>query len=223
MGEKQIWNDQSRDALRKRLRSAILGELRLAKRGHEEILDGCREVCIQDEAPNGEWENFLQFAAEELERAETQLASEKAAWPKETDCDRLDRVEAALRERGILLWQVSPCCDTCSSSEVTERIEVIESRHPGFGERIRGYSFFIDQNMPERLAENCELTVFLAYGSFSADGAEVPAADYEKASLGIAREICECLRHEGFEPDWDGDFARKIGVSLIWQRRAKLE
>jgi hypothetical protein len=32
-----------------------------------------------------------------------------------------------------------------------------------------------------------------------------------------------CLRDEGFEVNWDGDFARKIGVSLNWQRHTMLE
>jgi hypothetical protein len=46
---------------------------------------------------------------------------------------------------------------------------------------------------------------------------------YKKNALAIAREVCECLRDEGFEVNWDGDFARKIGVSLNWQRRTMLE
>lgn len=108
MGDEPIWNDESRDGLRETLRQVILGELRLAKRGHEEILETCREAYIQDECPESEMDTFLHFAAEELDRAATQLAAEEATWPDETDCDRLDRVEVALRERGILLWQAPP-------------------------------------------------------------------------------------------------------------------
>jgi hypothetical protein len=140
-----------------------------------------------------------------------------------TDCDRLDRVEDALRDQEILLWQVSPCCDTCTGAELPDRIDVINGRFPGFHDRVRGYAFFIDQNMPEMLAKSTELSVYLAYGWFSPDGSEVAPEVYQKHALGIAREVCEALRDEGFEANWDGDFARKIGVSLNWQRRTKLE
>ena len=168
-------------------------------------------------------ETFIQFAAHELERAATWLASEQATWPDETDCDRLDRVEVALRERGILLWQVSPCCDTCTGAELPDRIEAINRRYPGFRDRVGGYAFFIDQNMPHMLAENTHVSVYLAYGWFSSDDSEVAHDIYERNALGIAREVCECLRNEGFEANWNGDFARKIGVSLNWQRRTILD
>ena len=223
MSSEKIWNDESREELRERIREVILGEVRLARRGPEDILETCREVYIQDTCPKREWDAFVQFAAKEIKRAATQIASEEATWPEETDCDRLDRVEGALRERGILLWQVSPCCDTCTGGELPDRIDVINLRYPGFRERLRGYSFFIDQNMPETLADDTDLSVYLAYGWFSPDDSEVAPEIYEKHALGIAREVCKCLRGEGFEPDWDGDLAHKIGVSLNWQRRTLLE
>jgi hypothetical protein len=223
MSNEQVWNDESRNELRETLRKVILGELRLTKRGHEAILDACREVYLRDTCPEGEWDRFVQFAADELKRAASRISSERATWPEETDCDRLDRVEIALREQGVLLWQVSPCCDTCTVSELRDRIDVIDRRSRGFRKRLRGYSFFIDQNMPERLADSTDLSVYLGYGWLSPDGSKVPPEVYRKNALGIAREVCECLRNEGFEPNWDGDFERKIGVSLSWQRRTMLE
>jgi hypothetical protein len=223
MGNEQAWSDESQENLRETLRCLILGELRLARRNHEEILDTCREVYIQDECPEREWDMWIEFVTDELNRAATLLASEKATWPEVTDCDRLDRVEVALRERGILLWQVSPCCDSCTWGELAARIDVINRRHPGFRDRIRGYAFFIDQNMPEGLSDSTELTVYIGYGWFSPDNKEVAPESYVKNALVIAREVCECLRDEGFEANWDGSFARKIGVSLSWQRRTMLD
>jgi hypothetical protein len=216
------WNDSTRDDLRETLRSDILGELRLSRRGREQILEACREH-VWDECPESEWDEFLQFAADELQRAAALLAAEKTTWPLETDCDRLDRVEAALRERGILLWQVSPCCDTCTRSELADRIAVIDERYPGFRDRVRGYAFFIDQNMPEMLSEGASLSLYLGYGWISQVAAEVSDDLYQKNALGIAREVCQALRDEGFEPDWDGNLARKIGVSVDWRRRTMLE
>ncbi len=217
------WNDQSRDELRDSLRSAIQGQLRLKKYEPSSILEHCRDVYLEDECPAEEWDAFLQFASEEIERASRKLAAEMAAWPDETDCDRLDRVELALRERGILLWQVSPCCDTCTRAEIPDRIDVINRRCPGFRDRVRGYAFFIDQNMPEALADGSNIYVYLGYGWFSPEDQEVAPQEYETNALGIAREVCDCLRSEGFKVDWNGDFSRKIGVSLNWRRRTMLE
>ena len=223
MSHEQPWNDEARESLREALRSAIIGELRLANRPRGQIIEWCREVYLRNECPESESEVFLQFAADELDRSAAALAAEKVGWPEETDCDRLDRVEEALRNRGILLWQASPCCDTCTRSEIPERINAIEDRYPGFRDRVRGDAFFIEQNMPEKLADDTEITVYLAYGWFSPDGKDVAHEIYVKHALGIAHEVCKCLRDEGFEVDWGGDFSRKIGLSLNWQRRTTLE
>src|SRR5689334_22117875 len=125
MRSEQDWNEELRHQLRETLRSAVLGQLRLAKRGHADILEFCREVYIKDECPDSETPAFVRFLADELDRLAGLLSAEKANWPDETDCDRLDRVEGALRERGILLWQVSPCCDTCTGGELPQRIDVV--------------------------------------------------------------------------------------------------
>ncbi|HZN34383.1 MAG TPA: hypothetical protein VFB80_11210 [Pirellulaceae bacterium] len=223
MSKEEVWDDKSREELRDTLRRVILSELRLARRDKEEILEACCEAYIQDLSPEDEWDTFIHFATDELKRAAILLATEKAAWPAVTDCDRLDRVEVALRERGILLWQVSPCCDTCTGAELGDRVNVISRRYPGFRDCVRGYAFFIDQNMPDMLADSTRLSVYLAYGWFSADDSQMSPDAYAKNALGIAREVCECLRNEGFEVDWDVDVARKIGVSLSWQRRTMLE
>ncbi len=222
MTENQTWNDSTRESLREALRTLIMGEVRLANSERKDILQICRDVHIEDECPENEWDTFIRFAADELEQAYAKLSAEQESWPRETDCDRLDRVEADLRDRGILLWQVSPCCDTCTGGELPERIDEIDQRHPGFRERVRGYAFFIDQNMAEMLADSTQLSVYLAYGWFSPDDSDVDPDLYETNALGVAREICNCLREHGFEPDWDGDFSKKIGVSLNWQRRTML-
>ena len=223
MSEATTWNDTSRNDLRETLRNLVLGEVRLGNSSHDDIVEICRDVYIVDECPENEWETFIQFASAELKKAEATHSKEQAGWPAETDCDRLDRVESELRDRGILLWQVSPCCDTCTGGELPDRIDVVESRHPGFRDRVRGYAFFIDQNMADMLSENTEISVYLAYGWFSTDDSSVEPDVYEKNALGIAREVCDCLREQGFVIDWDGSFSKKIGVSLNWQRRTMLK
>ena len=51
---KPPWNDDAREDLRTTLRNAVLGELRLAKRDHQEILTGCREIYLEDDCPESE-------------------------------------------------------------------------------------------------------------------------------------------------------------------------
>lgn len=223
MNQQPAWNDEARENLRATLRSRILGELRLAKNSHEDILQTCREVYIEDDCPEDEQATFIQFADDEFQRVKNQLDTEKLAWPAETDCDRLDRVEAALRDRGIILWQVSPCCDTCTRGEMPDRVAVISDHNPGFPDRFRGYAFFIDQNMPEMLGDSTELSVYLGYGWASFEQSDISDETYEKNALGIAREVCECLRNEGLKVDWNGELSQKIGLSLNWQRRDMLK
>jgi hypothetical protein len=222
MSETPDWNDASRDELRAVIQTQVLGEVRLAKLARDDILQNCCEACIEDECPAEERSLFSRFASEQLDDAIARLASEQEGWPAETDCDRLDRVEADLRDRGILLWQVSPCCDTCSGAELPNRIDAVERRHAGFRERVRGYAFFIDQNMADALVESTRLSIYLAYGWFSRDNSEVTPEAYEVHALGIAQEVCDCLREQGFLSDWDGSFAKKIGLRLNWQRRTLL-
>ena len=221
MSNEQVWDDNAREDLREQLRSSIRGELRLAKRDHEEILQNCGEVYIED-APESEKGEFNQFSAAELERAAAQLEAERHSWPEETECDRLDRVERALQEQGVMLWQASPCCDNCTRSEFGERMAVIEARDPSFRNRVRGYAFFIDQNLPESLADDSNLSIYLGYGWLSKEDGEVADEVYQKNALAIGHEVCKCLRDEEFEVNWDGNLSHKIGLSLNWQRRELL-
>jgi hypothetical protein len=77
--------------------------------------------------------------------------------------------------------------------------------------------------VPEALATSADITVFLGYGWCSLDGSKVAPEIYKERALGIAREICECLRNERFEANWNGELSRKIGVSLTWRRRTLLK
>ncbi len=197
----EIWDDKSRDELRERLSSAILGELRLARFDPQGVLEHSRDVWMQDVCPLDEWDEFLQFTKEQVDRLAAEVSAEMFSWPEETDCDRLDRVERVLRERDILLWQASPCCNSCTGAELPDRIDLIDQRCPGFRDRVRGYSFFIDQNLPEHLAESRNLSDYLTYGWFAPDDTQPDPEVYQREALIIAHEVAECLRSEGFEVD----------------------
>lgn len=222
MSDKPTWNDEMRQYVRNYIRTKVRGEVRLAKSDHDDILQACQDACEGEECPEAEQPELMKFAKEELAQARSMLSAEQASWPAETDCDRMDRVEAALRDKGIVFWQASPCCDTCTTSELADRVVEVDERHPGFRDRLRGYAFFIDQTLPESLAESSKVSVYLAYGWVQPDADEVESDIDRRNALGIADEICGCLRHEGFEPEWEGDFSKEIGVTLNWQRRTML-
>lgn len=222
MSDDQAWNDEAQNDLREALRWVVRGEIRLNRQGRKEVVDMCRDVYIIDDCPEPDQKIFVDFAADEYDRAYEQFQLDQSDWPEKTDCDRLDNVEKTLRNNGILLWQVSPCCDTCTGAELSDRIELIDRQNPGFRERVRGYAFFIDQTLPESLSEGTQLSIYLAYGWLSTDKAEIDPSEDRKRALGIAQEVCECLRNEGLQVDWDGDYSRKIGVSLNWLRRDML-
>lgn len=218
----QSWNDETRSDLRAILHEHILGHVRLAKFDRDVIFEICQDI-IEDECPEEEVNAFYEYATHEYEQAVIAHKAEQRTWPMETDSDRLDQVEQVLQQRGILLWQASTCCNTCSEGELPDRIDEVEQRHAGFIDLVRGYAFFIDQNMPEMLAEDTHLTVYLAYGWFPPDDSRVASDVYRNNALGIAKEICDCLEEHGFELYWDGDFSKKIGISLNWQRRTMLQ
>ena len=150
----RVWDESSRKDLQDWIRNDIRGEVRLRSRDNDDILEKCFEAYIQDECPEEEWEIFQQIAKVELQKALEEYERDQETWPEETDCDRLDQVEKELRDKGILLWQVSPCCNSCSASELPDRIDEIDERFPGFRGVVRGYAFFHDQSMPDELADS---------------------------------------------------------------------
>jgi hypothetical protein len=221
--EPEEWNEEKRTELRSNLSMAILGQLRMAKLGHGDIVEYCNDVYLEDGCPEAEIASFTKFVQDNLAEHAKLLAIEQASWPSVTDCDRMDKVEANLRHQGILFWQASVCCDSCTMGEMPDRLNLIDDRFPGFYDRARGYAFFIDQTIPESLASSTNLSVYLGYGWLNPDDEKTDEDIYRQHALAIAHEVCNALRAEGFEVDWNGDFARKIGVTLNWQRRTLLE
>lgn len=215
----ESWNDEARDELRESLRAAVHGEIRLNRAEPATILQNCSEAYIEDQAPEAEWNDLRDFVSRQIRELGARFIQEQASWPAETDCDRMDQAEAELRHRGILLWQVAPCCDTCSNAELPDRIDVVEQRHPGLRQKLRGYAFFIDQHLPEMLAKSTTVSLYLAYGWIPPEGSDVADEEYAAQAVAIGQEIRTCLEQHDFEVEWNGELSRKIGLTLNWQRR----
>lgn len=219
ISQEETWDEAARESLKDEIRNRILGEVRFNRYDQDSILDFCQTVHIEDQAPENEQEEFSRFAQDELKKVMLVHAEEQQFWSSETDCERLDRVENDLRNKGILLWQASPCCDTCSNAELPARLEVVEERHPGFRPTLRGYAFYNDQSLPEMLAETTTVEIYLAYGWVSPERQEVEQTEYSVRALGIANEIVDSLKDHGFGVKWNGELSQKVGITLNWQRR----
>ena len=219
MAEPDEWNDASREEFRERVRRTIRGELRLSRYAREELIETCVVESIEEEAPEGEAEELQAFAEAYLWEAAAELDAEREGWPETTDVDRLDRAEAMLQEKGILFWQVSPCCDNCTLAELGERIGEVEEDDPDFPDRVRGYAFYIDQSLPDSLADGSRIELCIGYGWLAAGEIEVPEEEQGPLCLGIGREVFDALKQVGFEPEWDGNLDKKIQVAVDWKCR----
>lgn len=140
--------------------------------------------------------------------AAAMLAKKRAAeagWPPSTDCDRLDRAFARLREQGI-------CALHCAGDTQDEGFEAVSDALEEEGvpqDRYHGYCFYYSQDIDHALDEE---GLLLAYGDIDRND--------QKACIAVGQTICEALRHEGLKVDWNGSTKRRIAVpQLRWQRR----
>ena len=136
------------------------------------------------------------------------LAKKRAAeagWAQTTDCDKLDRVFARLQAQGICALQYAGNTADDGYEAVSDAINA-----EGVPEdRYMGYCFFHSQDIDQALEGK---GLLLAFGYLDSDDA--------KDAIPVGRTICEALRQEGFETDWNGSPKRRIGVpKLRWQRR----
>lgn len=165
---------------------------------------GDLDALIEQRAADGDGfdvDRVKAFAATTLAK---KLAAE-AQWPHTTDCDKLDRVFSHLQAQRI-------CALQCAGSTLDDGYEAVSDAINAEGvpeDRYMGYCFFHSQDIDRALAGE---GLQMAFGYLDSDDA--------KDAIPVGRTICEALRQEGFETDWNGSPKRRIGVpSLRWQRR----
>ncbi len=128
-------------------------------------------------------------------------AAAERSWPKETDCDRLDRVFEKLDAAGICALQNAGYTMSDGYSEVAE---AIASR----GRNYTGYVFFHGQDV-ERAVDGHG--IMLAFGDVSDDTAK---------SIAVGRAIIAALAAASFETQWDGTADDRINIGRFdWKRR----
>jgi hypothetical protein len=143
----------------------------------------------------------------EVEKEVARKWAEEATWPATTDCDRLDRVFAALEAQGIIVEQDAGLTKSDGIEDVTEAYEDTGGEESG----IVGYCFYHGQDL-DRVMKNGDL--WLAFGDFLGG---------EERGVEIGRRIRRTLEDVGFTVKWSGSVRERILVRGIrWQRRSGL-
>lgn len=159
-----------------------------------EIVEAVFDV-IEPEDARRLAEDLPEIVRAHVRRAEVRLAEEATAWPETTDCDRLERAFATLRQRGVLLLEDCGLTMSELSYEAGARAE------DGFV----GWVGFHGQDT-ERAVDGGGL--HLAFESAEGDTA------------GFGAQVVDALRDAGLSVEWDGSADRRILVTpLRWQRR----
>ena len=210
------WTPEDEATWQSTFERQVRGEVRLGHQDDEDLLSGIGDwIDDEDEIPDPAKDGLKAHVRSRLAAERAILASETAEWPKTTDCDRLDAAIASLQDDGIVLWAVSPCCNTCTMAEFPDYVEFLAKEDAGLETRLRGYAYFIEQNMADSLAEGTDIHVYLGYGSTRGEEGDA----YPSAALAIGREVVAALDAAGLTTDWPEDLGKKIQLSLDWKRR----
>ena len=185
--------DELKEEITDQVRSMIAGGFYDDEEIQENIMD-----LFYDEVLDEAW------LKEEISRQYTARLKEQAAWPQETDFDRLARVFDQLNSSGIIALHNAGYTRQDGESDCGH----IYSELKAEGISTRGFCFYHAQDL-ERVIEGDEL--YLAFGSFEADSAAVAA---------IGEEIIKALAAHGFENKWDHTADTRIAVPDIkWLKR----
>ena len=182
--------------------------------------DTLKEITAQVRSGFEERERIVEIFCEEmyepgeLDQDEVEAAvdaaiatheSEKASWPRVTDCDRLDSVFEALNRRGIVALQNAGYTQSDGYDDCGQAYEERTDK-----ERVIGYCFYHGQDLERAVAGQ---GLCLAFGP-------IDPKDEETKGPEVGRIITEELHQAGFQTDWDGTFKTRILVpKLDWKRR----
>ena len=142
--------------------------------------------------------------------AARELAKKRTAeqgWPQTTDVDKLERAFVRLHEQGI-------CALHCAGDTQEQGIDavadvIMDDDTPQ--DKYHGYCFYYSQDLDHSLDNQ---GLLLAHGHVDQNEAT------QKQHVAVAQAICDALRQEGLEVDWNGSTERRINLpSFQWQRR----
>ncbi len=172
---------------------------------------GSHSVDELDEQIDGDAEDGDGFDVERVKAFAVEMLTKKraaeAAWPPETDCDRLDRTFDRLRAQGICALHFPESGYTLQHGHAAVADEIHAEGVPE--DRYVGFCFYHAQDIDRALEDE---GLMVAFGSAVSDEDE----DYVQ----IGRMVCEAFQREGLQTEWDGTANSRIRVpGLRWQRR----
>ncbi len=143
----------------------------------------------------------------EVEKEFVRKRTDEETWPATTDCDRLDRVFAALEAQGIIVEQDAGLTKSDGLEIVTETYE--DAKTDGEEAGIVGYCYYHGQDL-DRVMEGGNLC--LAFGDFHGD---------DERGVDIGHRIWRAVQDAGFIAEWNRSIGQRILVKGIrWQRRS---
>lgn len=164
--------------------------------------DGVHEVI--DDILEEDADEAMLRAAVDAEFAKK--AAAEAAWPAETDCDRLDQAFDAMNASSIIALQNAGYTMSDGLDDVSEVL------HERDRQDVKGYCFYHGQDL-ERAVAGDGLT--LAFGDLKAEPAQ-------KAAVG--KMVKEIIESKGFVVDWDGDPESRLNIpNFDWKRRQECQ
>jgi hypothetical protein len=131
---------------------------------------------------------------------------EEQTWPAVTDCDRLDRVFAALEAQGMIALQMAGFTQSDGLEEVEDTYN--DNREDGEAPEYTGHCFFTTQDQKGALERS---GMYIGFGHLSGDDAR---------GVAVGHRLRAALEAEGFSVEWDGTIQSRILVQgFRWQRR----
>jgi hypothetical protein len=172
------------------VRAAFLGKRRL-------LALVCRDMYAPGEVDKAQVKALIAATLREV-------IAEQASWPEVTDCDRLDRVFAALRKRHLIALQNAGCMHTEGYDEV------LVARHRRRASHTAGYCYY---TLQDAIDAQRGRGLRLSFGPLDPHEEEARGAE-------VGRAVVAALAAQGFETSWNGTFAERIHVPrLAWRRR----
>lgn len=164
------------------------------------------DAQIDGDAEDGDGfdvERVKAFAAESLSKKR----AAEAEWPRDTDCDRLDKAFERLRAQGICALHFPESGYTMQHGHAAVADEINAEDVPE--DRYVGFCFYHAQDIDRALDEE---GLMVAFGS--------TVSDEDEDFVQVGRMVCEAFQQEGLQTEWDGTANSRIRVpGLRWQRR----
>jgi len=153
---------------------------------------------IAESVKDGKQDIPLQTVKKAVAAAYLQRAKEQAAWPRPTDCEKLEKAFARLEANAILVGRNPD--ETQSGSH-----DVMQDRLVASKGSAAGYVYFHGQDLRNAMEKG---VLSLGFGSLQ---------ENDELDLAIAQNTVKVLAAQGLIFEWDGTLNKRIKIALQWR------